>query len=80
MNKKEICKEIEKSLKLKSGIINENTVASEIENWDSLGQISIIMHLDAKYNDITKDKPEYMTATSVNDFYEAGLKDVDYIQ
>ncbi len=32
MNKKEICKEIEKFLKLKSGIINENTVASDIEN------------------------------------------------
>jgi len=79
MNKKEVCIIIEKVLKLKEGTVNENSTASDIENWDSLGHISLIMYLDTNYNDITKDKPEYMTATSVDDLYQAGLKDIEYI-
>jgi acyl carrier protein len=80
MKKIEICKIVEDCLKLKKNSINENTKSSDVEEWDSLGQISIVMFLDKKYNDITKDNPSYMTASSIVDFYEAGLKNVDYIE
>ena len=80
MKKNEICRIIEDCLKLKKDSVNENTKSSDIEEWDSLGQISIVMFLDKKYNDITKDNPSYMTASSIADFYEAGLKNVDYIE
>jgi acyl carrier protein len=80
MKKIEICRIVEDCLKLKKNSINENTKSSDVEEWDSLGQISIVMFLDKKYNDITKDNPSYMTASSIVDFYEAGLKNVDYIE
>jgi acyl carrier protein len=80
MKKIEICRIVEDCLKLKKNSINENTKSSDVEEWDSLGQISIVMFLDKKYNDITKDNPSYMTASSIVDFYETGLKNVDYIE
>jgi len=80
MKKIEICRIVEDCLKLKKDSINENTKSSDVEEWDSLGQISIVMFLDKKYNDITKDNPAYMTSSSITDFYEAGLKNVDYIE
>ncbi len=80
MKKIEICRIVEDCLKLKKDSINENTKSSDVEEWDSLGQISIVMFLDKKYNDITKDNPTYMTSSSITDFYEAGLKNVDYIE
>ena len=52
MKKIEICRIVEDCLKLKKGSINENTKSSDVEEWDSLGQISIVMFLDKKYNDI----------------------------
>ena len=79
MTKDQICRIFENCLKLKKDSINQNTKSSEIEEWDSLGQISIVMYLDTKYSDITKENPGYMTASSVDDFYEAGLKNVEYI-
>ena len=76
MELKDICKEVEIALHMKQGSINENSTSSDIEDWDSLGHITLMMHLDKKFNDITKNKPEFMTAVSIKDLYEAGLKDI----
>ena len=49
MNKKtvaDVIKVIEKSLELKSGAINENTKADDLETWDSLGHLTILVALD----------------------------------
>ena len=37
---------IEKALKMELGQLTENTRAEEIESWDSLGQLSILVALD----------------------------------
>lgn len=37
---------IEKALELQPGSLSESTCADEIENWDSLGQLSILVALD----------------------------------
>jgi acyl carrier protein len=42
----DVIKVLEKSLELKSGSINENTRAEDLENWDSLGHLTILVALD----------------------------------
>lgn len=37
---------VEKALKMELGQLKENTRAEEIESWDSLGQLSILVALD----------------------------------
>ena len=42
----EVIEIIEKALEMKSGLLNETTRSEEVENWDSLGQLSILVALD----------------------------------
>lgn len=37
---------VEKALEMKPGSLKENIRAEEIESWDSLGQLSILVALD----------------------------------
>ena len=37
---------VEKALEMKSGVLNESTRAEEVEMWDSMGQLSILVALD----------------------------------
>lgn len=37
---------VEKALKMELGQLKENSRAEEIESWDSLGQLSILVALD----------------------------------
>ena len=76
MNIDQVCREIETALNLKQNTLNKDSSSSDVEEWDSVGHIYLMMHLDTKFNDVTKDKPQYMTAVSVKDLYEAGLKDL----
>ena len=41
---------IEKALEIKPGLLTENTRAEEIDNWDSLGQLSILVALDKLFD------------------------------
>ena len=41
---------IERSLELQPGTLNEGTRADEIENWDSLGQLSVLVALDKLFS------------------------------
>ncbi len=41
---------IEEALKIKPGSLQENTRAEEIDNWDSLGQLSILVALDRLFD------------------------------
>jgi acyl carrier protein len=41
---------IEKALEIKLGLLTENTRAEEIDNWDSLGQLSILVALDKLFD------------------------------
>ena len=42
----EVIAVIEKALKIKPGLLAENTRAEEVEMWDSVGQLSILVALD----------------------------------
>ena len=46
----EVIEIIEKALEMKSGLLNETTRSEEVENWDSLGQLSILVALDKLFD------------------------------
>jgi acyl carrier protein len=41
---------IEEALKIKPGVLLESTRAEEVDNWDSLGQLSILVALDRLFD------------------------------
>jgi acyl carrier protein len=41
---------IEKALGMKPGSLNETTDAKQVPNWDSLGQLSILVALDKLFS------------------------------
>jgi acyl carrier protein len=42
----EVIAVIENALEVKAGMISESTRAEEVDGWDSLGQLSILVALD----------------------------------
>jgi acyl carrier protein len=46
----EVIEIMEKALEMKSGLLNETTRSEEVENWDSLGQLSILVALDKLFD------------------------------
>ena len=58
------------ALEVEPGIIQESTRASEVEEWDSLGHISILSEIDKIFNNITERCPDLASANSVKEIYE----------
>lgn len=56
---------IEKALKTGPGSIGPDTVAEEVEAWDSLGHLSILTGLDVLFDGRIADIGEIADATSV---------------
>ena len=56
---------IEKALELDSGSLGKNSSSAEFNNWDSLGQIDIIMALDTLFGGKVNAIPEMADANSV---------------
>ncbi len=46
ISQSEVIAVIEKALETKPGLLSENTRAEEVEMWDSVGQLSILVALD----------------------------------
>ena len=57
---------IEKSLELKSGILTEDSDSENTEEWDSLGQLSILVELDKYFEGKISNIPEMAEANSVS--------------
>jgi hypothetical protein len=57
------------ALEVPAASLTENTHASDLEQWDSLGQISILVHLDRKFNNITENCPDLASANSVKEIF-----------
>jgi len=73
----ELINEISLALEVSSDRINAETTSEMIDEWDSLGQISILARLDLAYDDITEKVAELASALSVSEIYkllrDAGL-------
>ena len=50
ISEKELKKIISKALNVKLSLITDNTNSDKMEEWDSLGQLSIISSLDKKFS------------------------------
>lgn len=61
--------EISLALEVPNDRINAETTSEMIDEWDSLGQISILARLDLAYNDITEEVPDLASALSVAEIY-----------
>ena len=58
---------IAESLEVDRSAVSMDTVSSDLEEWDSLGHISIMGFLDRTYGDITERVPDFASATSVRE-------------
>lgn len=76
MKLEEIATIVEEVFVLEKGSVTINTTSADIEKWDSLGQFSLIDKLDSKFNNITKKKPDLAIASSIQELYDFGLKDL----
>ena len=57
---------IENSLELAPGTLKPDSNSEDIENWDSLGQLTILVALDKNFNGKVSGLSEMAEANSVN--------------
>ncbi len=57
---------IERALGLQKGSLGENSSSAEISQWDSLGQVDIIMALNVLFDGTIFPIPEMASADSVS--------------
>ena len=55
------------ALEVDAATLTLESKASDIEEWDSLGHISIMSFLDKSYGEITERVPDFASATSVRE-------------
>lgn len=70
MQKIDLEKLIEEALELVEGTINSSSSMNVIEEWDSLGHLSILLKLDEVLGGEAGGIKELATATNVNEIYE----------
>lgn len=63
----QIVEEIATALEISPNSIGVATTSSDIEEWDSLGHISILSRLDAIFDNVTERIPELASAASVKE-------------
>jgi acyl carrier protein len=57
---------IEKALRLDTGIVKESSSSENIDSWDSLGQLSILVAMDKYFDGRISNVPEMAEANSVS--------------
>ena len=50
ISQSDVLARIEQALEMKQGLLTENMLAEEVENWDSLGQLNILVALDSLFD------------------------------
>jgi acyl carrier protein len=58
------------ALEIDSTLITEESSSMDVEEWDSLGHISIMSFLDKQFDEITERVPDFASATSVKEIIE----------
>jgi hypothetical protein len=66
----ELIKEIAEALELPESSITPESDNTTIEEWDSLGQISILARLDSSFDNITERIPDLASAVSVAEIFK----------
>jgi acyl carrier protein len=58
------------ALEVAPELITIETDSSEIEEWDSLGQISILAKLDEVFSEVTERIPDLASAVSIKEIHQ----------
>ena len=66
MNNEDIIKIISRALEVSEDSVTMESSADDIENWDSLGHLSILVDLDKAFNGKLANIEEMATADSVS--------------
>jgi len=72
---KEIIKLICNALEADSSDVSIETTSYDIDEWDSLGHLSILQALDESYNDVTERVPELASISSVKEIVDLVIAD-----
>ena len=66
----ELLTEIAAALEVEAGTVLPESQIGSIEEWDSLGHISILSRLDLVYNNITERVPDLASCTTVVEIHK----------
>jgi acyl carrier protein len=58
---------IAEALEIDEDAVTVDSVSGDLEEWDSLGHISIMSFLDKSFGEITERVPDFASATSVGE-------------
>ena len=67
----EIFNVIAKALDVDATQINLETNSNDLEEWDSLGHLSLLMELDKAFNDVSEKAPQLASASTVKEVVDA---------
>jgi acyl carrier protein len=74
---KDIIKLICNALEADSSEVSIETTSHDVDEWDSLGHLSILQALDEKYNDVTERVPELASVSSVKEIVDLVISDIN---
>lgn len=66
----QLCSEIASALEVAHGAVNLDTQSVDLEEWDSLGHITILTRLDDLLDNISERLPALAEATSVREMWD----------
>ncbi len=70
MDIEQLIEGIAEALEVDVSRISLDSRSSDVEEWDSLGHISVMAYLDRAFNDITERVPDFASATSVQEIFD----------
>jgi len=70
LQKEELISIIEVALEIESGTLDENSLSENIEEWDSLGHLNVLIALDTRCDGAAGGISELATAASLNEIID----------
>jgi acyl carrier protein len=69
-DKNEFCALIERALELEPGSITMETKSEEVQEWDSLGHLTVLMEIRSSFGDGYVEDPNLANSTTVQELYD----------
>ena len=67
--------EIANALEISRDLLSPATINTDIQEWDSLGHITILARLDELFNNISERSPELAEASSISEILQILQRD-----
>ena len=72
---KQIIELISRAFEIESSEISIESTSYDIDEWDSLGHLSVLQELDIEFDDITERVPELASVSSVKEIVDLVIAD-----